>query len=298
MGRRLRESLVWYIFVAPSFLLFALFVVYPTFETFRLSFFREVATQQQFVGAAHYLRLLTNQIFLGALLNTAALGIAFLAIVIPLALMLASLLNNVRHASRLFKAIYFLPQVTSTVAVALLFGYVFQPNWGLINGALRGLGVADLPLWLADPRPSLTGSRAAVTLLAVWVALGYYMLVFLAGLQSIPTELYDAAVVDGAGSLHAWWYITIPSLRPTFIFLFLTGTIDAMSRFSDTWMLGGPGGTPARSLQTVVMYIYQTAFESSDFNLASAAAVVLFVIMLVLTLVNFRIFLGNEFAQR
>jgi multiple sugar transport system permease protein len=130
------------------------------------------------------------------------------------------------------------------------------------------------------------------------VALGYYMLVFQAGLQSIPAQLYDAAVVDGAGSLQSWWYITIPSLRPTFVFLFLTGTIDAMSRFSDTWMLGGPGGTPARSLQTIVMYIYQTAFESSDFNLASAAAVLLFLIVLALTLINFQLFLRRDFAQR
>ncbi|MFL5805727.1 MAG: carbohydrate ABC transporter permease [Roseiflexaceae bacterium] len=298
MIRQLRESLVWYAFIAPTFLLFGLFVAYPTFETFRLSFFREVATRQEFIGATHYLRLLSNQLFFSALLNTAALGIAFLAITIPLALIMASLLNNLRHAPKLFKAIYFLPQVTSTVAVALIFGYVFQPNWGLVNGALRSLGVVDLPLWLADPRPSLTGSRAAVTLLAVWVALGYYMLVFQAGLQAIPAQLYDASVVDGAGSLQAWWYITIPSLRPTFVFLFLTGTIDAMSRFSDTWMLGGPGGTPARSLQTIVMYIYQTAFESSDFNLASAAAVLLFLIVLALTLINFRIFLRRDFAQR
>jgi len=298
MIRQLRSSLVWYAFIAPTFLLFGLFVAYPTFETFRLSFFREVATRQEFIGATHYLRLLTNQLFFNALLNTAALGIAFLVITIPLALIMASLLNNLRHAPKLFKAIYFLPQVTSTVAVALIFGYVFQPNWGLVNGALRSLGVVDLPLWLADPRPSFTGSRAAVTLLAVWVALGYYMLVFQAGLQAIPAQLYDASVVDGAGALQAWWYITIPSLRPTFVFLFLTGTIDAMSRFSDTWMLGGPGGTPARSLQTIVMYIYQTAFESSDFNLASAAAVMLFLIVLALTLVNFRIFLRRDFAQR
>jgi len=298
MIRQLRSSMVWYTFIAPTFLLFGLFVAYPTFETFRLSFFREVATRQEFIGATHYLRLLSNQLFFSALLNTAALGIAFLAITIPLALIMASLLNNLRHAPKLFKAIYFLPQVTSTVAVALIFGYVFQPNWGLVNGALRSLGVVDLPLWLADPRPSLTGSRAAVTLLAVWVALGYYMLVFQAGLQAIPAQLYDASVVDGAGALQAWWYITIPSLRPTFVFLFLTGTIDAMSRFSDTWMLGGPGGTPARSLQTIVMYIYQTAFESSDFNLASAAAVLLFLIVLALTLINFRIFLRRDFAQR
>jgi len=175
---------------------------------------------------------------------------------------------------------------------------VFQPNWGLINGTLRAVGVTELPLWLADPRLNLTGSRAAVTFLAVWVALGYYMLIFLSGLQAIPIELYDAAVVDGASPLRTWWYITIPSLRPTFIFLILTGTIDAMSRFSDTWMLGGPGGTPARSLQTIVMFIYQTAFESSALNLASAAAVILFAIVLALTLVNFRVFLRREFGQR
>ena len=97
------------------------------------------------------------------------------------------------------------------------------------------------------------------------------MLIFQAGLQAVPAELYDAAVVDGAGPLQTWWLITIPSLRPTFIFLFITGTIDAMSRFSDLWTLGGPAGTPARSLQTIVLYMYQTAFESNDFNLASAS---------------------------
>lgn len=156
--------------------------------------------------------------------------------------------------------------------------------------------MTHLPLWLADPRPTLIGSRSAATIMAVWVALGYYMLIFLAGLQAIPTELYDAAVVDGAGPVQVWWYITIPSLRPTFVFLILTGVIDAMSRFSDLWTLGGPSGTPARSLQTIVMYMYQTAFESNDFNLASAVAVVLFVTVLGLTLVNFRLFLQREFS--
>lgn len=298
MLRQLRKSLIWYVFVAPTFILFGLFVAYPTFETFRLSFFREVATRQEFVGALHYVRLLGNQVFLASLLNTAFLGIVFLMIIIPLSLVMASLLNNLRIWPNLFKAIYFLPQITSTVAVALVFSYVFQPNWGLVNGLLRELGVSPLPLWLAEPRYVLTGSRAAVTILAVWVALGYYMLIFQAGLQAVPTELYDAAVVDGANSLQTWWFITLPSLRPTFVFLYITGTIEAMSRFSDLWMLGGPAGTPARSLQTIVMYVYQTAFESNDFNLASAAAVILFIIVLLLTLINFRTFLQREFTQR
>ncbi len=260
MIQQIRKNFIWYLFIAPAFLLFGLFVVFPTEETFRLSFFREVATKQEPAGFLHYIRLLTNQVFLGALLNTVLLGILFLLFVIPLSLILASLLNNLRVAPNLFKVIYFLPQVTSTVAVALIFSYVFQPSWGLVNGALHAIGVDPLPLWLADPRYVVNGSRSAVTILAVWVALGYYMLIFMAGLQSIPADLYDAAMVDGAGVLQTWWYITVPSLRPSFIFLIITGTIDALSRFSDLWMLGGPGGTPARSLQTIVMFIYQTCF--------------------------------------
>jgi multiple sugar transport system permease protein len=226
------------------------------------------------------------------------LGIAFLVIVTPLSLVLATLIHNVRIWPNFFKAVYFLPQITSSVAVAVIFSYVLNPNWGIVNGWLRMAGVDPLPLWLADPRYSLTGSRAAATILAVWVALGYYMLIFLAGLQAIPTELYDAAEVDGAGPLQTWWYITLPSLRPTFVFLYITGSIDAMSRFSDLWTLGGPAGTPARSLQTIVMYIYQTAFEGVDFNLASAAAVILFLIVFLLTLINFRSLLQREFSEQ
>jgi multiple sugar transport system permease protein len=297
MLRQLRKSLVWYVFIAPTFVVYIMFVAYPTLQTFRLSVFREVATKQQFVGAAQYLRLLTTDIFYTALLNTIGLGIAFLVLVVPLSLILATLLNQLRYLPNVFKTIYFLPQITSTVAIALIFSYVFNPSWGLVNGTLHALGVDAVPLWLAEPRLVFTGSRAMATIMAVWSALGYEMLIFLAGLQAVPAELYDAAVVDGAGPLQLWWYITIPSLRPTVIFILLTGTIDAMSRFSDLWTLGGPSGSPARSLQTVVMYMYQTAFEGSDFNLASAIAVVMFVIVLVLTLVNFRLFLRRDFAS-
>lgn len=289
---------MWYVMIAPVFILFAIFVVYPTIETFRLSFFREVATKQQFVGFAQYTRLLSDQIFYSALGNTILLGAAFLVIVIPLGLVLASLINSLKYAPNFFKIVYFLPQITSTVAIALIFSYIFQPEWGLLNNGLRALGVGQLPLWLADPRYSLTGSRAAATILAVWIALGYYILIFLAGLQAVPAEMYDAAVVDGASFLQAWWYVTIPTLRPTFIFLILTGSIDALSRFSDVYMLGGPAGPPARSLQTIVVYLYQIAFESNDFNLSSAIAVILFVILLGVTAFNFRALLHREFRGK
>ena len=292
--RRLRRNASWYAFVLPPFALFLLFVIYPTLQAFRLSLFRQVGSAQHFAGLYQYGRLVGDRVFVSAILNTALLGVAFLAIVIPLSVVLASLINSLSRRSTIFKVIYFLPQVTSAVAIALIFQYIFQPDWGLLNGILHSLGMEDTPLWLAEPRLSLTGSRAVVTILAVWTGLGYFVIVILAGLQTVPKDLYDAAAVDGAGPVQSWRHITLPGLRPILIFLIMTGIIDAMARFSDLWMLGGPDGTPARSLQSIVMYMYQTAFESSNINLASAVAVIFFLIVLVITAVNYGLFLRRD----
>jgi ABC-type sugar transport system permease subunit len=289
---------VWYAFVLPPLGLIVVFVLVPTFQAFFLSLFQGTGgAPERFVGLNNYGRLFSNGVFTNAIFNTIALGIAFLVIILPLSVTLASLLNNVHRGATPLKVIYFLPQITSAVAVAVVFNYVFQSEWGLVNGVLRTAGVDPLPLWLADPRFNLTGSRAAVTILAVWMATGYFVLIFLAGLQTIPVDLYDAAKVDGASFMQTWRYITLPSLRPTFIFLLITGAIDAMARFSDVFTLGGPGGTPARSLQTIVTFIYQAGFDSYDFYLASAAAVTLFLMVGVITLFSFRALLAREFAR-
>jgi multiple sugar transport system permease protein len=272
-----------------------LFVLYPTVESFRQSFFRQSGTRQEFAGLDHYSALLGNDIFWSALANTALLGVAFLGLVLPLSVVLATLLNNVRRGATPLKVIYFLPQLTSSVAVALVFNYVFQPDWGLLNGVLRAAGVDNPPLWLADPRLGFTGSRSAVTILAVWAALGYFMLIVLAGLQSIPVEMYEAAAIDGANAFQIWLRITLPSLRPTLVFLLMTGAVDAMSRFADLWTLGGPGGSPGRSLQSIVMLMFQTAFESNDANRAAAIAVMFFLLVFGMTMVGFRAFLAREF---
>ncbi len=295
-GRAFRGTLVWYSFLLPPLLLILTFIAYPTLQTFRQSFFtRGMGNAETFAGFEHYGPLLTNSVFWGALGNTVLLGVAFLSIVIPMAAALASLLNRVKRGATPLKVIYFLPQLTSAVAVALMFNYVFQPDWGLLNGGLRALGATETPLWLADPRHNLTGSRAAATLLAVWAGLGYFIIVILAGLQTIPRDIYDAAALDGANGLQTWWHITLPSLRPTFIFLIMTGTVDALARFGDLWTLGGLGGAPARSLQSVVMFMFQQGFESGDVSLAAAAAVVFFIIVLGVTAVSFWTFLGREF---
>ena len=290
-----RGTLAWYGFVLPPLFLILVFIGYPTFLAFRQSVYTETPEGPKFAGTFHFGRLFSSEVFWGALGNTVLLGVAFLLIVIPLATIFASMLNRLRRGATPLKVIYFLPQLTSAVAVAIMFNYIFQPEWGLLNGGLRALGIDPLPLWLADPRSSLTGSRAAVTLLAVWAGLGYFILIILAGLQSIPNDLYDAAAIDGASPVQAWIYITLPSLKPTFIFLIMTGTVDALSRFSDLWTLGGPGGSPARSLQSIVMFMFQSGFESSDFSLAAACAVVFFVIVLAVTTVAFWGFLRREF---
>jgi ABC-type sugar transport system permease subunit len=296
LRRAFRGTLVWYGFVLPPLFLILIFIGYPTAITFRQSFFTETfGGGEEFAGTYHFERLFESHVFWGAVANTFLLGAAYLLIIIPVATIFASMLNRLRRGSTPLKVIYFLPQLTSSVAVAIMFNYIFQPDWGLLNGALRAIGVTNLPLWLAEPRYSLTGSRAAVTILAVWAGLGYFIIVILAGLQSIQRDLYDAAAIDGASPLQAWWFITLPSLRPTFIFLIMTGSIDALARFSDLWTLGGPGGSPARSLQSVVMFMYQQGFESQDFSLAAATAVVFFLIVLLITSIAFWGFLRREF---
>jgi multiple sugar transport system permease protein len=296
LRRAFRGSLVWYSFVLPPLFLILIFIGYPTAITFRQSFFSETpGGGEEFAGTYHFERLFESHVFWGAVANTFLLGAAYLVIIIPVATIFASMLNRLRRGSTPLKVIYFLPQLTSSVAVAIMFNYIFQPDWGLLNGTLRAIGVTNLPLWLAEPRYSLTGSRAAVTILAVWAGLGYFIIVILAGLQSIQRDLYDAAAIDGASPLQSWWFITLPSLRPTFIFLIMTGSIDALARFSDLWTLGGPGGSPARSLQSVVMFMYQQGFESQDFSLAAATAVVFFLIVLLITSFAFWGFLRREF---
>ncbi len=295
--RRIWRARVWYLFVFPPFALLALFVLYPTFMTFRQSLFAGRGRSEEFVGLAQFEALSVNPVFWQALGNTVLLAVCFLAVILPLSVILASMLNRVRRGSTPLKVIYFLPQLTSAVAVAIIFNYIFQPDWGLLNGALRALGVEDPPLWLSDPRHGPFGSRGAVTILAVWTGLGYFILIVLAGLQSISPEIYEAAAIDGAGPLRTWWSITLPNLRPTFIFLLITGTLDAMARFSDLWTLGGPGGAPARSLQTIVMYMYQTAFESGNVHRAAAVGVIFFLLMLCVTLISYLGLLSREFRR-
>ena len=300
LSRRRRGRLVWrntvagWSFILPNFIGFAVLTMVPVGVLFYIAFtkwnvFRRTAT---WIGPKNFIQLWNDDLFWTSMWNTLYYTVFHIPLTMAAALGLALLLNRKLRGVAFFRTAAFFPYITSIVALTYVWNLLFSPEYGPINQFLRFIGIDNPPGWTV----SADWSMPAVILVGTWREMGYYMLIFLAGLQAVPVELYDAAVVDGATSFQVWRLITIPSLRPTFVFLILTGTIDGMSRFSDLWALGGPSGTPARSLQTIVMYMYQTAFEGSDFNLSSAVAVVLFAIVLVLTLINFRLFLRRDFA--
>ena len=209
---------------------------------------------------------------------------------IPLGFVIACGANGVRNkkAQTVFRLGFYMPNIITGVSIVLIFQYILQVDNGLINLALSNILGKKIEIgWLSDP--SLT--KVGASIIQIWTTLGYNMLICLAGLQSIPTELYEAAMMDGAGSFRRWRYITIPLLRNNFIFLFITGIISGFSRFTDLYILSGnsSSGKPAGSLQTILMYIYQYSFENPSYGLSCAGAVILFIIVFTVTAINLKV---------
>ena len=208
---------------------------------------------------------------------------------IPVGFILASLINNVGKGKwqSFFRVGYYFPNIITGVSVVLIFQVVLKANGGLLNNALSMLTGHEIAIgWLSDSHYS----RFGATILSVWGSIGYSMLINLASLQSIPSEIYEAAEVDGANALKQWWYITIPQMTSCFAFLFITSIINGLARFSDLFIIGGntSAGRPGGTLQTILMYIYQFSFESPQYGIASAGAMILFILTFVITLINLK----------
>lgn len=284
--RRLtREDAVGFLFMTPLFLSIVVFAVYPMVDTFIKSFYQTTGiTPGVFVGLDNYVNCFNNPDFHQAAGNTFYIGALSILIGIPGSFILASLLNNVVYGKAFFRSIYFLPNIMSLVATAMIFKYIFHPNnEGIANFILSWFGIGPYG-WFTDPKMAGFG----VVLMSAW-KIGYTAIIFLAGLQSIPRELYEAASIDGAGELRKWWSITIPSMRSIFVFMIILLTITQMRRFSDVYVIGTPTGNPAGVLMTIVLYIYRAAFKGWQVGYASAVAYVLFAITLVLTLINLKL---------
>lgn len=280
-----RKNLVAYSFIAPNFLGFAIFTLGPIGFAFALAFLHwDGSNPITFAGLDNFAHLLTDRIFRTALWNTILYSALSVPLTIVCALALAMLLNTKLPGRSFFRAAMFFPYVASLVAVAVVWNMLFNPEMGPINMLLYSVGVdpKDLPRWAADK----DWAMITVVLFGVWKSMGYYMVIYLAGLQGINQDFYEAAAIDGAGAWQKFWYITVPQLGPTTFFVTVMLTIQSFKVFDQIYLLtqGGPG----TSTLVLVYHIYNEAFISWDLGYSSAIAFVLFLIVLAVTLVQFR----------
>lgn len=270
------DAIAAWIFLTPALILLGLFLLWPIAYLVYLSFTTGsfTSTGIHWVGGRNYLRLVLDPDFWQILGNTLYFTLATVlpSLIIPLGL--AVLLNQSLALRGLLRTAYFIPSITSLVAVGLGFRWLFQTE-GPVNALLNFLGFASIP-WLG----STTWAMPILILLSTWKQLGFNMVVFLAGLQAIPPSRYEAAELDGANSWQKFWYITLPGLRPTLIFATITTAIFTLRSFEQVYMI--TGGGPLNSTNVLVYYIYEQAFALFDFGYAAAAATVLLCFTLVL----------------
>lgn len=270
-------------FVGPLVIGLFLFTLYPICASFFLSFtdwnFVAGFDRMQFLGFDNFIKLMNDSIFLQSLKNNIIL-IVVVPVTLALSLLLAVTIDKKVYFKGFFKVVYFIPYISSIVAVAIVFQVLFHPSYGPINQTLISLGIENPPKWIADPDVALY----CVMGLMVWVNIGYNMIIFLAGLQSIPQDLYEAADIDGASKMRQFFSITVPLLSPTTFFLLVTGIIGSFKVFDIIAVL--TGGGPANSTTVVVYRLYETAFVNLQSGYASAMAIVLLLFVLLITLVQ------------
>lgn len=280
----LAEERAAWLFLAPSLLLFAIFTAIPVISAFFISFTQwNLFSEVTWVGIGNYLELARDEIFAKVLGNTAYFVLVSVPVQIVLALLCALVLNRGIKGQTFFRVVYFLPVVTSTVAAALVWAWLFNSNFGLINAALSLVGVTDLPKWMGSTRWAMP----AIIIVSIWQNLGYAMVLFLAGLQNIGKDVHDAAALDGATGWDRFWHITLPLLSPTTFFVLVISIIGSFQVFELVLVMTKAG--PANATNTLVYYIYQNGFQFYQMGYASAAAMVLFLIVLIFTLVQYKL---------
>ncbi|MEA5519670.1 sugar ABC transporter permease [Limnoraphis robusta] len=279
-----QEAIAAWIFLAPAGILITIFILWPIAYLFYLSFTQGNFTISgvHWVGLKNYWRLLVSPDFWQVIGNTVyfTIGTVIPSLVIPLAL--AVLLNQTIALRGILRTAYFIPSITSLVAVGLGWRWMFQTD-GPINAFLFSLGFNPIP-WLS----STVWAMPVLILLSIWKQLGFNMVVFLAGLQAIPTTRYEAAELDGAGPLQQFWHITLPGLRPTLVFATVTTAIFTLRSFEQVYII--TGGGPLNSTNLLVYYIYDQAFAQFDFGYAAAAATILLGIALILVYIQLQVF--------
>jgi multiple sugar transport system permease protein len=308
-SKKFRMLLTGLAYIAPAAVVIIVFRVVPIIAAFGVSFFYVMMGKiVGFAGAAQYGMLLSDSEFWNSLLNTTYFVIGTVPVSLFVSLLIAVLLNQKIKALGLYRTIYFLPVVTSMVAVAIVWKWIFHPRLGLLNSFVDAIGMNPM-MWLEEPEGifSLMAGRiglavpswmagpslalVAIIITNLWRGLGYNIIIFLAGLQNIPNEYYEAAKIDGAGRVQTFWKITWPLISPTTFYVVIMTTIVSFQVFTLVYLMtGSPVGGPLGTTKVLVYYIFEKGFESGgDMGYASCVALVLFAIVLGLTLIQRRV---------
>ena len=281
-----------YAAISPFYLLFLAFGLIPVGFSLYLSFHRwDGLGSMEWAGLSQYKYLLADSDFWNAIGNTIIIWALATFPMIFLAMVTAVMLNSAVRFKNLYRFAFFLPNVTSVVAVAIIFGSVFSTNFGLVNALLHAVGV-DQVAWLNTP----WGIKVAIATLMTWQWTGYNAIIFLAGLQTIPTELYEAARMDGAGPVQTFFRVTLPLMRPVLLFVLVISTVTGLQSFSEPQVLlqttandstfsGGPG----HAGQTMVLYFFQQTFDNNDFGYGAAVAWGIFLVVVLFSIINWRL---------
>ncbi|MBJ7900154.1 MAG: ABC transporter permease subunit [Cyanobacteria bacterium RI_101] len=280
-----QRRLTPYLFLLPALIILGLTVFYPAWQAFALSFTQydlDLTQAPQWVGLKNFQRLWQDRIFWQSLGNSALylLGVVPLLVIAPL--VLAVLVNQKLRGVAGFRAAFYTPVIISMVVAGIAWRALYASD-GVLNQALRWLGLTEGIPWLTSPQWAL-GSVMAVT---VWKGLGYYMVIYLAGLQGIPADLYEAAALDGAGGWERHWYITLPLMRPYLLLVGVISSISALKVFEEVYIM--TQGGPLNHTKTVVYYLYELAFQNLDLNYAAAVGLVLFGVIFLFSLANLKL---------
>jgi len=282
-----RETRIAYIFMLPGLLFFATFMMYPLLKSFQMSLYRwsiMPGRPSQFIGTENYARAFADPIFWVALRNTVLYTLVTVPGQIAVAMVVALLLNHIAHGRVFFRTIYYLPVITSWVIVSLLFKYLFQSPGGLVNYLL-----VDVFHLLGEPVAWLRNAGTAMVPimgLGIWKGTGWSMVIFLAALQTIPLDVYEAAAIDGAGRWRCFWNITLPLMRPTVIFVLVMLVIGGFNVFISVYLI--TGGGPMRQTEVILSYMYRQAFDFLEFGYGAALSYMLAMLILVLSVLQIR----------
>ncbi|NLP34291.1 MAG: sugar ABC transporter permease [Clostridiales bacterium] len=278
-----RKWLTGYLFILPSFVGFFIFMALPVIMGFGISLTDYNGFNQfKFVGLSNYINMFKDEYFLISFRNNVLYTLVTVPCTIVIALLLAVALNTGIKGKSVFRTIFFFPTITSMVAVGIVWSMMFHPSRGPINQFLMALGVENPPQWLVSTKLALF----SVMIVAIWKQAGYYMVMLLAGLQTIPRHMYEAAQIDGANAFQRFFKITLPMLSPTMFLVVIMSIISSFQVFDLISVMteGGPG----RATNVLVYRIYQEGFKYLRFGYASAMAYFLFIIIMIITLIQYR----------